>query len=299
MKKFKFLFAALILSAGAFVSSCTDDTTETDPGPSLTLKGGAGYTSDDATVLVGSSITVGVVGGKSSVSGNKLTRFKFILTSNNVANTLVDTVLNADSFNWETEIEFVSEVNGRFSFELTDKGGMKTEKGFNIIAQGPETKKFSGIALGSHNDNTLPSFFSTLDGNVYFVGQTNNSATIQGLVDLVFIKNTPTYPAVGNIITSPDDEVAATAPNLKLNDWTVRNQTRFNTTSITAAQFDAIGDHYVFPAFNLLQQTSRTSALAVGNVVLFKTSTGKVGLIKIVELYTKGDKMKIDVVMEK
>ncbi|MEA5111403.1 hypothetical protein SDC9_31707 [bioreactor metagenome] len=298
MKKWNYLFAALLMSVAVVFTSCSDDE-ETDPGPSLTIKGGAGYTSDDVTVQVGSSIKIGVVGTKSSVSGNKLTRFRFILTSNNIANTILDSTFNSDSFSWEREITFVSQVSGRLSFELTDKGGMKAEKGFNIIAQGPETIKYTGIELGSSNDNTLGSFFSTVDGNVYFVNQTTNSPTVQALIDFLFVKNPPALPSIGNIIASPDDEAAESVPVFKLNLWTTRNQTRFNTSNITAAEFDAIGANYVFPSFDLLQQTKRTNGLSVGNVVVFRTKSNKIGLIKVVDLYTKGDKMKIDVIMEK
>ncbi|MCB9022956.1 MAG: hypothetical protein H6542_00130 [Lentimicrobiaceae bacterium] len=299
MRKWNFFIAALVMSTAVMVSSCTKDSEETDPGPSLTLKGGAGYTSTDATIQVGTSIKVGVVGGKSSVSGNKLTHFTFTFTVNDIANTILDTTLNTDTFDWEKIIPFSSAVEGRFSFKLTDKGGMVTEKGFKIIAQGPETMKYTGKELGAQNDNTFGTFFSTTDGNAYFVNQTSTSPVVQGLIDFLFIKNPTTSPTIGNIITSPDDDVAASVTVLKLNQWTNKNQTRFNTTNITAAQFDAIGTHYVFPTFDLLQQTTRTNALSVGNVIVFKTQSNKVGLIKIVDLDTKGDKMKIDVVMEK
>ncbi len=293
MKKWKFLFAALMMSSAVFVSSCGKDTTETDPGPSLTLKGGAEYTSTDAILVIGSTIKVGVVGGKSSVSGNKLTKFRFIYTANNVPTTLKDTTLNADSFNWETELEFTGVGTGRLSFELTDKGGMKVEKGFNVTVQGPETLKYSNVALGSWDD-PIGSFFATSEGLAYTVAQTAIPST-QAKIDFLFFKGATN----GNTLASPDDIDANTISDLKLNLWTNKNQTRFNTTAISTADFDAIGTNYVFPNFNLNLQTTKANQLAVGDVVLFKTQGGKLGLIKIVSLYTKGSKMKIDVVMEK
>jgi hypothetical protein len=294
MKKLSYLFAALLMSVTVFVSSCTDDGTETDPGPSLTLKGGAGYTSDDAVILIGSTVKVGVVGGKSSVSGNKLTRFKFIFTSNNIPTTLLDTTLNTDSFNWETEIEFNSIGTGRLSFELTDKGNMMTEKGFNITVQGPETKKWTNVELGSWNDD-IGSFFSSSEGFTYTVTQTFNTPANQSKIDFLFFKGV-TYQ---NTIASPDDVDANTINDLKLTSWTNKNQTRFNPSSITAAQFDAIGANYQFPAFDLGQVSTKMAQLEPGDVFLFKTATNKVGLVKVISTYTKGDKMKIDVVMEK
>jgi hypothetical protein len=294
MKKWKFLFAALMMSAAVFVTSCGKDEDETDPGPSLTIKGGPEYTSADANLLIGASIKVGVVGGKSSVSGNKLTRFRFIYTANNVPTTLLDTTLNADSFNWETDLEFTGVGSGRLSFELTDKGGMKVEKGFNVVVQGPETKKYSNVELGSWND-AIGSFFATSEGIPYNVTQTSTVPANQAKIDFLFFKGATN----GNTIASPDDIDANTISDLKLNLWTTKLQTRFNTTQITAAEFDAIGTNYVFPNFNLNNQATKANQLDPGEVVLFKTQSGKIGLIKIVSLYTKGDKMKIDVVMEK
>jgi hypothetical protein len=294
MKKWKFLFAALMMSTAVFVTSCGNDEDETDPGPSLTLKGGPEYTSADANLLIGASIKVGVVGGKSSVSGNKLTKFRFIYTANNVPTTLLDTTLNADSFNWETDLEFTGVGSGRLSFELTDKGGMKVEKGFNVVVQGPETKKYSNVVLGSWND-AEGSFFATSEGVAYNVTQTSTVPTNQAKIDFLFFKGVTN----GNTIASPDDIDANTIATLQLNGWTTKLQTRFNTTQMTAAEFDAIGTNYVFPNFNLNNQATKANELEEGEVVLFKTQSGKIGLIKIVDLYSRGDMMKIDVVMEK
>jgi hypothetical protein len=235
MKKWKFLFAALMMSTAVFVTSCGNDEDETDPGPSLTLKGGPEYTSADANLLIGASIKVGVVGGKSSVSGNKLTKFRFIYTANNVPTTLLDTTLNADSFNWETDLEFTGVGSGRLSFELTDKGGMKVEKGFNVVVQGPETKKYSNVVLGSWND-AEGSFFATSEGVAYNVTQTSTVPTNQAKIDFLFFKGVTN----GNTIASPDDIDANTIATLQLNGWTTKLQTRFNTTQMTAAEFDAI-----------------------------------------------------------
>lgn len=294
MKKWKFLFAALMMSVAVVVSSCGDDGEETDPGPSLTIKGGTGYTSDDATIEIGTTVKVGVVGGKSSVSGNKLTKFKCIFTSNNVPSTLLDSTINSDTFDWETELEFTSTGTGIISFELTDKGGMKTSKSFSITVEGPETVKYSNIELGSYND-AIGSFFATSEGVAYNVNQTSLVPATQAKIDFLFFKGVSN----GNTIASPDDVDANTISDLKLNLWTNKNETRFNPTSLTAAQFDAIGTNYLFPNFDLNQQSTKMNQLEAGDVILFKTQGNKIGLIKIISLYTKGDKMKIDVILEK
>jgi hypothetical protein len=267
---------------------------EVDPGPTLALKGGSGYTSGNATIPVGTTIKVGVVGGKSSVSGNKLTRFRFIYTLNNIPTTLLDSTFNSDSFNWETNLTFAGPGNVALSFELTDAANMKATRDFNVTVQAHQIIKYSNIELGSWND-AIGSFFSTSEGINYNISQTSTVPANQAKIDFLFFKGITN----ANTIASPDDIDANTIPDLKLNLWTNKNQTRFNTTNITAAQFDAIGANYEFPDFNINQQTTKANELMVGDVILFKTQSGKLGLIKIVDLYTKGDKMKIDVVREK
>ena len=285
------------MTAAVFVSSCSKDE-ETDPGPSLILKGGAGYTSADATILVGTTIKFGVVAGKSSVSNDKLTRFKCTLTSNGLATTIKDTTINVDSYDWETNYLFETIGSVILSFEINDKGGVVVVKSFIVNVEGPETVKYSNIELGSWND-AIGSFFATSEGVAYNVAQTSTIPSNQDKIDFLFFKGVDN----GNTIAAPDDIDANTIADLKLNLWpeSNKNQTRFNPASINAAQFDAIGTNYQFPVFNIGLQTSKVNQLTKGKVFLFKTHgvNGKVGYIKIVDLYTKGDKMKIDVVMEK
>lgn len=301
MKKLNFLLMALLMSAATvFVTSCSDDEEEIDPGPSLTLKGGSDYTSDDKTINVSETIKVGVIGNKSSVSGNKLTRFKVAFTTNNIPQTLLDTTLNTDSFNWERTLSFDGVGEGVLSFQLTDKGAMTTTKSFNIVIEDPgsQINKFMDIEFGSWDDAN-GSFFSSQEGILYTVGQTKNTPDNQAKIDLVFFKGVEN----GNAIASPDNPAIATIQTLQVAGWTVKNETRFNTTNISVSQFDAIGDSYSFPNFNLSGTKDIINQLVdtgeSGRVFLFKTKNGKLGLLKVDDLYSRGDRAKVDIIVQK
>lgn len=301
MKKWSFLFAALLIGLTMTMSSCGDDGEETDPGPSLNLKGGAEYTSQDAIIEINSDIKVGVLGGKSSVSGNKLTNFKLIYTSNNIPTTLKNITLNADSFDWDTTLSFPSVGTGRLSFELTDKGGMKNEKGFNITVQGKPVQKYLNVELGSYND-ALGSFFSSSTGGTFNVSTVIGDASIQAKVDFLFFKGTGNQNNQ-NTFASPDDADAHLISDFQWTGWDITpNQTRFNPTSITAAQFDAIGDNYDFPVFNTNVQTTKMSEtyelIHEGSVFLFKTQAGKLGLVKVIDFHSRGDLATFSVIVE-
>lgn len=296
MKKWNYLFMALLMSAAVMVTSCGKDDDEVDPGPTLNLKGGAEYTSADATVQSGSVIRVGVNGLKSSVSGEKLVRYKFSITANNTPTTYVDSTFSSDSFTWETEITLSGVGEIRLAFELWDKNGMTADQAFNIIIEDPgmQINKYVDVEFGSWND-AVGSFFSSIEGITYTVGQTSASPLNQAKIDFLFFKGVSNQ----NTMASPDDADANTINDLKLNLWTNKNQTRFNATTITAAQFDAIGETYQFPTFNLSAQTSKMNNLVNGQVFLFKTKNDKLGLVKIVDLYSRGDRAKASIIVQK
>ena len=81
-----------------------------------------------------------------------------------------------------------------------------------------------------------------------------------------------------------------------MGSWTVKNETVFSNTTLTATDFDAIGDTYLFPAFT--GTASSITHLAVGNVIMFKTVGQKLGLIKINQITSRGDYASIDVIVE-
>ncbi|HLO90090.1 MAG TPA: hypothetical protein VK172_02890 [Lentimicrobium sp.] len=290
MKKWNLLLSMLFISSAIFVTSCSKD--ETATGPSLSLKGGATYTSTDKTIQVEDPILVGVTGTSGDAN---LTRFKFSITSNNVATTILDSTFNSANFNYDQELTFTSVGEARLLFELWDKDGNKDEKSFNITVEdaGMQVVKYSNVELGSWND-AVGSFYSSTENIVYTRGQLTTSVSNQAKIDFLFFKGTTN----GNTIASPDDTDANTINDLQLNLWTNKNQTRFNTTDITVAQFDAITTSFQFPVFQMGSQTTKVNNLTEGQVVMFKTESGKLGLIKVVDLYSRGDLAKVDVVVQ-
>lgn len=292
MKKWNLLLSMFLVAGTVFVTSCNKDD-ETDQGPVLTIKGGGDYTSSDATVQIEEPILVGITGTSEK---ENLTKFKFSIISNNVPTVFVDSVINTNAFNWETEITFSSVGDARLLFELWDKNNVKVEKSFTVTVEdaGMEINKFLNVEFGSWND-AVGSFFSTSEGIVYTRGQLTTSASNQLKIDFLFFKGVSN----ANTIASPDDADANTIDELQLSGWTNKNQTRFNTTTITGAQFDAIGDTYQFPVFNMGTQTSKVNSLVEGQVILFRTEGGKLGLIRIEDLYSRGDRAKLDIIVQK
>ena len=299
MKKWNFLFMALLMSAAVMVTSCGgDDDDPIDQGPTINLKGGEGYTSKDDSIRVNESITVGVTGLKSSVSGSKLVNFKFSIISNEISTTWIDSTFSSDNFNWETSVAFTGTGKARLLFELTDKNGKKNEKAFYVIVDDPGTAviTYKDVEFGSWND-AAGSFFVSTEGITYTVTQTATLPVNQEKVDFVYFYGQTNK----NTMASPDDADANTIENLKLNLWTKKNQTRFNSSNLTVSQFDAIGNNYKFPTFDFGSQKSKVNDLKVGSIFMFKTKNDKLGLVKITHLSkpSKGDTAKATVIVQK
>lgn len=266
-----------------------------DPGPSIVLKGGQGYVSSDVTIAPGDVIRIGITCQASPVTSAKLTRFKLSITNNDLTTVPVDINPDSGTYIWDQTLTFTSAGINTIKFEVTDANGMTGSITLVIIVEAEtEVARYNNIELGSTND-PYGSFFSTSEGVVYTISQTYAAPANQAKIDFLFFKGITN----ANTIASPDDADANTIVELKLSQWTHKNQTRFNPTNITAAQFDAIGDNYEFPAFNMEQQTTKMNNLTEGQVLLFKTHNNKLGLVKVIDLYNRGDRAKVSVIVQK
>lgn len=293
MKKWNLLLSMCLMAGAMFVTSCTKDE-ETDPGPSITLKGGTDYVSTDKTIQAGETIQVGVIGASSTVSNSKLVRFKLTTTHNDIPETIVDTTFSSSSFNLDIAITYPAEFAGsnRLLFELTDKGGMTSSKAFVLTVEesATEVNKYTGVNLGSWNDNEGGSFYSTSENQVYF---RSTAAQNQSKIDFVFFKGITN----GNSIAAPFDPAPNSIDELLMSGWTVKNKTLFQETTMTATEFDAIGSSYNFPEFT--GTATIANQLEVGDVVYFETVLGKLGYFKVVNLNSRGDYADIEVIVQK
>ena len=262
-----------------------------DTGPVIQLKQDTGYTSENGEIYMNTSITVGVVGLKSPVSGQKLSHFKFSILKDSVSTIHTDTIFSSDSFDWDNTFTFASDGEARLLFELWDKDGKRNEKSLYLFVKRPGIifTWYSNVEFGSWNDVT-GSFFSTTDGVVYNINQTSASPSHQAKVDFLYFYDTLN----NNTFAAPDDVYANGIDELKLNLWTVKNPTHFNRTNYTADQFNGtgIGEILMNMTFDTEAQTTMVNNLKVNDIFMFNTKNDKLGLVMITHLSTpsRGDK---------
>lgn len=287
MRKINLLLLLSLLIGATVLSGCKKDEEEPIIGfPSIDFKGGETYTFEDVTVTTNDQILVGILAAMHPETQKPLTQFTLKVGTAN----LVDSTFSANTFDADYTISFTEVGTATLTARITDEDGRSDEVSFNIIIEegGVKVKKNDDVFMGSFND-PAGSFYSTTEEAVYRVPEAKEN---QEKIDFIFFRGATNL----NAFAAPDDEDVNTISDFQLNDWTTKNQTRFERTNMTAAEFDAIGEFYIFPEFT--GELTRINELSNGDVVYFKTEAGKHGYIKIVDLYNRGDVAQVEVIVE-
>jgi len=294
MKKLTYLLG-LMLVAGLIFTSCTDD--EDDPideTPTMNFKGGEfqpgiDFVDGDATLPVNSKFYVGITAQTNS--GKELETIEVTSKFENENPVLYQEDINDDSY--DANLEFDTNIgvgDEDWIFTIEDKPGNTKQLSFTITTElvGDSVRVSVDVTMGSYNDQDFGSFYASSTDMVYFKAEAENN---QDIIDLAFFKGTNTQ----NTIAAPAAQNVITVFNI--GGWATLNDTQVEISSITAADFDAIGDTYVFPDFT--GTGNEVNNVAIDDVLLFETVDGKTGLIKVNSFPTKGDKINIDIKIQK
>lgn len=283
MKKIAFLMSGLLLAGMMFFSSCsTDTTTPGDIHPSMNFVGGAGYTSGDATLPVGTVFTVGLNAFSSTESNAKLAKLTITRIFENKPFQLLDSNLNVTQFSIDVDIDANAKAGTEnFVFTITDKDNQTKELNFIITTvegAGPITT-FSMKIMGAQGSATGSSFAS-IDGSVYGGADAKANAA---KVDWLY------FYGASNLATiaAPDDPDAAeifTNETYGLQKWSVLNSTKFKSVT-EVVDWDGITDDATIVA---LTETgvnqSKVDTLGITDILAFITVGGKKGLIRVEEI---------------
>ena len=278
MKKLVYLFALLVVSGFFFVTSCTEDENG-DVKPTINFKGGAGYVSQDITLDTDAEFTIGITAASNSSSGAKLSLLELTRVYNNATWFTWDTAIDVSYYSIDITMTSLNvEGTEKISLKVTDKDGQTNEISVNITtesAAGPITA-FDQKILGSYQSATGSSFASA-DGSIYSLAEAKAN---QAKVDWMYFYGASDLAT----IAAPNDAHAALVFNNATNGlqtWTTKNATLFRIVT-TTIDWNAITDDTIImqEAATAPDQT-RIATLAAGNILLFKTVTGKYGMIKV------------------
>lgn len=287
MKKMILIAGALLLSTALFFTSCSSDDPAPNQPPTIGFVAGADYISSDATLTVNAPFKIKVTieenaESKSNIRSLKITRV-FSLSAWDTTFSFNDPIVNAEfTFNAQPTAGQES-----IEFEAVDNDGQKASVSLKITteeATGGPINTFTMKILGSYLSATGSSFAS-IDGTVYTLAEAKANST---KVDFLYWWGASSSATLG----APDDGNAALVYNNATNGiptWATKNSTRFKTTTTTAAEFDSFMDDTDIITIATGSDQTRIGQLAVGNVIAFKTVTGKYGIIKVTEIVAGAD----------
>jgi hypothetical protein len=285
MKRIIVFLSAILITSITLFTSCTEDTTNPDLPPSISFVAGANYISADATVDISTNFTVKVLVEPNATSGKVVESLKVTGTFNNQ---LVRDTTFALNNATTMEITFTAASTiGEENLEFTaiDKDNQSAKISLKITTVEPAGNPiltWTEKIVGSWN-NLTGSSFASINGNIYTLDQ---AFANQGLIDYMYWWGASTSATIG----APDDANAALVFNTgdyKLDNWTTKNPTRFKTTTVTVAAFDAMTDDTDIKDIAEGADQTRIGGLAVDQVIAFVTASGKKGLIKV-KVITEG-----------
>lgn len=262
------------------ISSCTPEEND-DVKPSMTFSSDGAGIIGDVTKLAGEALLFKVSSIENPTTKKNLKTLRVQSFTNNTPN--IDTTVNINGTSSLNSFNYNAPASGeeKFTFTLTDAAGETAVKIINVTVvapAGPITSITNVILLGAQSNLTDGSFLDAHTGDVYKQTQAiSNSAAI----DMIYFYGTNTTLNNNATLAAPNDAtVNGTSGNLSMAvGMNPQNATKFTTTSITTAEFDAMTDDSSFPA--TVTADSKANNLAANDVIAFQTADGKVGLIKV------------------
>jgi hypothetical protein len=246
--------------------------------PTINFLGGAGYTSTDKTISVGSDVKIGITAQSGSA---KLSGLKITATHNNIPQELLDTTFSSDTFTRDYIITIDNLGDTRLTFTISDKDGGSAEASLVITAVGA-ISTYTQKILGSYDNSTYGSSFASADGTVYKIKDARDNSTKVDWLYFYGVTNQATLAA-------PDDADAATIfdGTNGLQTWAKLNATRFRIVT-EGAVWDNISTAADIETYATNTTLTKANMLEVGDIVAFRTEAGKLGLIKVTEIVSGG-----------
>ncbi len=302
MKKMRFL-AFMLMAAAVSFTACNKDEEEDpnlDKTPVLTFNAASGFTADDHSVKIGEEFKIGVIATANDHSGAKLTNILFQKVQNNETEVVIDRTINEAMYNWDTTLSLIpitKDVIGEVNWEciITDKDG-ETKK-ISLKTTVVEAIEKRGIKEFGAQDDVIGSFYSVEMDSILDI---TTAPLNQEKIDFVFYHGQEFVDSYAAIDDEGAHEFTST---FNLDAWTTQNATRFQMIDMTGEEFDALEDNYdswmTIPEFNDAEGLTSVTKLSKDDIFMFKTVNDVIGVAKVVDLYTKGHKSKLDIIIKK
>ncbi|MFH1160340.1 MAG: hypothetical protein V1733_05260 [bacterium] len=239
----------------------------------------SGFVFHDTVIPVGQHIRVGI---EASGDGANITWFH-IGWNNGESQTFLDSGLNHPVLRYEQSIIKTASALETWTYLVMDRNRNLTN--IRLILRKSDSSHFGEITsfpevlLGAQNSSSAGSFFSLSNGKSYFQDEAFEH---QDSIDILYY-----YDIYNATLSSPNESDAPaifTGPT-GLANWTQKNETRYDTTSLTSTDFDlAQTDSLILAAYEPVNLKRKVKFVTPGMIISFKAPSGKIGLIKVMEI---------------
>ncbi len=247
--------------------------------PVISLIHGSGYISQDTILQPGQKVKIGI---RASSSNANLTYFS-IRFNDGTSQILLDTGMNSPTLEYTLDVIKTNSPKENWTFLIMDRN--RVTQSVQIVftksdsSQWGQIRTLGDILLGAQENTVTGSFFSLADSSVMTLHQAYQN---QPLADMVYY-----FGQYEGTLASPNEAEAPgffTGPEGLIN-WSVKNETRYDTTLIAPGDFDlANNDSLILAAYEPTAGKKKGKYVEPGLIFSFKSPAGKLGLIKIVEV---------------
>jgi len=269
---FRLLLFACMFTA---IISCKKETSSGPP--KISFISDSGYTYHDTSLVIGGRIKVGVKA--SAVNGN-ITFFQ-VSCNNGKKQILLDSGLNRSALSYNLTIIKSSSAYERWTFLVMDRDrnldSVQILVGKSDSSHYGRIRSYPDMLLGAQENTAAGSFLSFSTSQIFNLEEAYLN---QGLVDLVYY-----YGQYESTLASPNE---AEAPSYftgehGISNWSLKNETRYDTTSLTSAEYDeARNDSLLLAVYEPTAGKRKAKFVGAGMVISFKDASGKIGLIRII-----------------
>jgi hypothetical protein len=270
------LYSLLVAILVLFTFCSKDKVTEIPP--KVSLISDSGFVYKDTSLVVGERILVGI---GALASGENITFFQ-VTVDNGKRSILLDSGLNKPSLQYRVNIIKSASSYEKWTFLVMDRH--RNKDSVHIVLGKSDSSNYGKIVtytdvkLGGQDNLDAGSFYCFNGGEIYFL---HDAYLNQSKVDLIYYFGQ--YDATFSSPSEAEAPAYFSGPE-GIANWTVKNETRYDTTLLSPQLFDeAADDSLLLAVYEPTAGKRKAKYLEPGMVISFKSPLGKIGLIKVIE----------------
>lgn len=273
-----FSMVAIGVLAGFLLVSCNKHSSD-NSFPQISFSHDSGFLTHDTTIAAGKRVRIGIAAHGQEAN---ITYFS-VRFNDGTARILLDSGMNTSFLSYSLEVIKTNAPRECWTFLVMDRNRVKDSVNIYLTKAdsavwGP-IQTFENVMLGAHENNLTGSFYSLSTNAVMTLTE---AFANQSIVDMVYY-----YGQYEGTLSSPNEtEAPGYFPGSNgIANWTIKNETRYDTTLLTGDQFDrALNDSLILAAYEPASGKKKGKYIQPGMVFSFSSPAGKLGLIAIREV---------------